>query len=122
VEASPIHNRYHYFYRQFIGQTPQPARNSAVCYDGGVRQRQAIRVGRKFFQHVIPAVVKPAHALWNEVIGFIFLCLGASFGFYAVRYALRRDTMRLVFAGAATVIMVWYGVDAFRRARKISRS
>jgi zinc transporter ZupT len=87
-----------------------------------VRQRQAIRVGRQFYQHIIPAIVKPAHALWNEVIGFIFLCLGAIFGFYAVRYALRGDTLRLFFAVAATLIMVWYGVDSFLRARKISRS
>jgi hypothetical protein len=87
-----------------------------------VRQRQAIRVGRQFVQHIIPAIVKPAHALWNEVIGFIFLCLGATFGFYAVRYALRGDTLRLTVAGIATVIMVWYGVDSFRRANKISRS
>jgi hypothetical protein len=87
-----------------------------------VRQRQAIRVGRQFFHHIVPAIVKPAHALWNEVIGFIFLCLGVSFGFYAVRYALRGDTLRLFVAGSATVIMIWYGVDSFLRARKISRS
>ncbi len=87
-----------------------------------MRQRQAIRVGRQFFHHIIPAIVKPAHALWNEVIGFIFLCLGATFGFYAVRYALRGDTLRLTVAGMATVFMLWYGVDGFRRANKISRS
>ena len=87
-----------------------------------MRQRQAIRVGRQFFQHIIPAIVKPAHALWNEVIGFIFLCLGASFGFYAVRYAFRGDALRVFVAGTATALMVWYGFDSFRRARKISRS
>jgi hypothetical protein len=87
-----------------------------------VRQRQVIRVGKQFLHHVIPAVVKPAHALWNEVIGFIFLCLGATFGFYAVRAGLRGDTLRVCVAGIATLLMVWYGVDAFRRARKISRS
>lgn len=98
------------------------AQQGAVCYDGGVRQRQAIRVGRQFFQHIIPAIVKPALALWNEVIGFIFLCFGAIFGFYGVRYALHGDILRLVFAGIATAVMAWYGVDSFLRARKISRS
>lgn len=87
-----------------------------------MRQRQAIRVGRQFLQHIIPAVVKPAHALWNEVIGFIFLCLGASFGFCTVRYAFRHDSLRVFVAGTATALMLWYGLDAFRRARKISRS
>jgi hypothetical protein len=87
-----------------------------------VRQRQAIRVGKQFFQHIIPAIVKPAHALWNEVIGFIFLCLGATFGICAVRYALRGDMLRVFFAAIATFIMAWYGIDSFLRARRISRS
>jgi len=87
-----------------------------------VRQRQAVHVGKQFLHHIIPAIVKPAHALWNEVIGFIFLCLAVSFGFYAVRYALRGDTFRLIVAGIAAVIMAWYGIDGFRRSRKISRS
>jgi hypothetical protein len=81
-----------------------------------------MRVGGQFVRHVVPAIVKPAQILWNEVIGFIFLCLGATFGFYAVRYALHRDAVRLFVALIATVIMAWYGVSSFMRARKISRS
>ncbi len=87
-----------------------------------MQKRQAIRVGRQFVQHVMPAIVKPAHALWHEVIGFIFLCLSGTFGFYTVRYALRGDRMRMTVAGIATVIMAGYGIDGFRKARKISRS
>ena len=87
-----------------------------------MRQSQAVRVGKQFLHHIIPAIVKPAHALWNEVIGFIFLFLGATFGFYAVRYALRGDPFRTVVAGIAALVMAWYGVDGFLRARKISRS
>jgi hypothetical protein len=87
-----------------------------------VRQRQVIRVGRKFFQHIIPAIVKPAHALWNEVIGFIFLCLGATFGFYAVRKGFHGDAKRMVLGGVVALVMVGFGVDGFLRSRKISRS
>jgi hypothetical protein len=87
-----------------------------------VRQRQAVHVGKQFLHHIIPAIVKPAHALWNEVIGFIFLCLGGIFGFYAVRYCLRGDTFRMVVAGIAALVMAWYGVDGFLRSRRISRS
>ncbi|HUP02354.1 MAG TPA: hypothetical protein VMU19_00100 [Bryobacteraceae bacterium] len=87
-----------------------------------MQQKQAIRAGRKFVQHIVPAVVKPAHILWHEVIGFIFLCLGATFGFYTARYAWRGDGMRTTVAGIATAIMIWYGIDGFRKARKISRS
>ncbi len=81
-----------------------------------------MRVGGQFVRHIVPAIVKPAQILWNEVIGFIFLCLGATFGFYAVRYALRGDGVRLFVAGIATGIMAWYGISSFMRARKISRS
>lgn len=95
-----------------------------------MRQRQAIRVGRQFVHHVMPAIVKPAHALWHEVIGFIFLCLGGTFGFWSMRVwiAIERgrgapgNPVRLFFAGIATILMLWYGIDGFRRARKISRS
>ena len=27
----------------------------------------------KFLGHVVPGVIKPLHALWNQVIGFLFL-------------------------------------------------
>lgn len=81
-----------------------------------------MRVGGQFVRHIVPAIIKPAHALWNEVIGFIFLCLGVIFGGYTVRYALQGDTKRMLLIGIATVVMAWYGVDSFLRARKISRS
>jgi hypothetical protein len=74
------------------------------------------------FKHVIPAVVKPARTLWNEVIGFFFLCLGAIFGFAAVHAAINHDLLRAWGGGLCTLLMVWYGVGSFMRARKISRS
>ena len=90
-----------------------------------VRQRQTARLGRvsgQFVKHVIPAILKPAHALWNEVIGFLFLSLGAIFGAGAVRHGLHGQVFQSVVIGAVTVVMVYYGVSSFRRARKISRS
>lgn len=71
---------------------------------------------------MVPAVVKPARTLWNEVIGFIFLCFGVIFGFKAVRYAIDGEMVRLGFAGFCTTMMLWFGVSSFLRARKISRS
>jgi len=73
-------------------------------------------------EHVLPAVLKPARTLWNEVIGFLFLCFGGIFGIQGVRYYLARDGVRLFFAAFCTLVMVWFGVSSFRRARKISRS
>jgi vacuolar-type H+-ATPase subunit I/STV1 len=87
-----------------------------------VWQRKAARVSAHFVRHIVPAVIKPVHALWNELIGFIFLCMGVIFGFYTARYAIKGDSARMFVAGLATCIMLGYGISSFRRARKISRS
>src|SRR5471030_1099160 len=50
-----------------------------------VWQRHAVRNSRAFLKHVVPAVVKPARTLWNEVIGFLFICLAVVFGAATVR-------------------------------------
>jgi hypothetical protein len=85
-------------------------------------KRSALQQGRLLVQHVIPAILKPAHTLWNEVIGFLFLCFTVIFGVQAVRYFLAGDGVRLFFAGFCTCVMAWFGISSFRRARKISRS
>lgn len=83
---------------------------------------QVIQQGRLLVQHVLPAVLKPARTLWNEIIGFLFLCFAVIFGFYAVRYFFAGDGVRLFIAGFCTCVMAYFGVSSFLRARKISRS
>jgi len=83
---------------------------------------QSWRQGGVFLRHVVPAIVKPIHALWNEVIGFLFLAFGVIFGIRTARYIWSHDTMRAVIAGVCTAIMAWYGITSFRKARNISRS
>ena len=39
----------------------------------------------KFLSHVLPGVVRPLHALWNEVIGFLFIVFAVVAGFYVIR-------------------------------------
>jgi hypothetical protein len=83
------------------------------------------RTGRQagmFLRHVVPAVIKPARTLWNEVIGFIFLCVASIFAFNAVRGWMHHDLVRMSLAGLGTVLLGGYGIGSFRRARKISRS
>src|SRR5436190_22626046 len=90
------------------------------------------RGGREFVRHVVPAVLKPARTLWNEVIGFLFLCLAVIFGASAVRSYLAisngspdeatSHVIKLLMAGFCTLIMLYYGISSFRRARRISRS
>lgn len=99
-----------------------------IRYGGGfvtikvVWQRQAVKQGRSFVKHVLPAIIKPMHSLWNEVIGFLFCSFGVIFGFKAVVYWRHNDMPRLFFAASCTLLMAWYGISSFLRARKISKS
>ena len=105
-----------------------------VCYHEGVLKQTAVRHGREFMKHVVPAVVKPARVLWNEIIGFVFISFGVIFGFKTFSYArdfsrtssaggdATGDLVRLGMAGFCTLLMAYFGVTSFRRARKISRT
>jgi hypothetical protein len=82
--------------------------------------------GKHFFKHVMPAIVKPMRVLWNEVIGFVFLCLGAMMGFSTYRNFRDVDEqgspLPLIGGSLFALLMIYFGVSSFLRARKISRS
>ena len=72
-------------YAYITGRTPNTCR---FCYDEGVWQRQAdsascvtgeFREARGSGRH------QAGTTLWNEVIGFVFICFAVMFGFRAVR-------------------------------------
>jgi len=101
----------------------------SFCYDEGVWERvavlagrKAVRQGRMFAEHVAPAIIKPARALWNQVIGFIFLCLAVPCANKAIHYAMAGDHARLFIAGIPTILLSWFGLSSFLLARRISRS
>jgi hypothetical protein len=97
-----------------------------------VWQRQAVRHGGSFLKHIIPAVIKPLHSLWNEVVGFFFLCFAVFFGvrtyFYYRHYAdappalVPGEIMRVVVTAFFALVFAGFGISSFRRAHKISRS
>ena len=118
-------------YWQFMVRTPELALTSDIfCYDEAVRRstvEQGVKQGRLLMKHLLPAIWKPIHSLWHEVIAFVFLSLAIWGGFWAIRHlryfgdtTTDQGKVYLVFAG--TAVLLWYGVDGFRRARKISRS
>jgi hypothetical protein len=78
----------------------------------------------KFLRHVLPGLVRPLHVLWNEIIGFIFLVLAAFILFGTIRrpHDDPGSFVIMLFGIAFGLVMVWFGVSSFRRARKISRS
>ena len=79
-----------------------------------------------FGSHVIPQVVRPLRALWNQLIGFIFLLLavaGTGSGIVNVRHSHGEgeDFGRIIVAFLFAAIMAYFSITSFLRARKISR-
>ncbi len=72
------------------------------------------------------------HSLWNEIIGFFFLCFAAIFGFRAFTYyrsythAPPSEAFSSLMAVVLTILiglmMLAFGISSFRKALKISRS
>jgi hypothetical protein len=82
---------------------------------------------RQFVNHVVPGVIRPLHVLWNEIIGFFFLAFAAWFGFATFRSVRNLHQpgggmLMVVVSGSAALIMLYFGVTSFLKARKISRS
>jgi hypothetical protein len=98
----------------------------------GVWKHLTVRSAREFVKHVVPAILKPAWALWNEVIGFVFFCLAVYCGSGVVRAYLQLGgakpdqeaghLFRLVLSASATLLMLYFAISSFLRARKITRS
>jgi hypothetical protein len=82
---------------------------------------------RRFFQTVLPGIIKPLHILWNEIIGFFFGVLALFIG-----VSLARDLMsfkgdseglfRIVLLGLAFLVMGGYALQSYLKARKIGKS
>ena len=75
---------------------------------------------KSFFGHVMPSIIRPIHVLWNEVIGFVFIVLAVVFGYRVIR---GKESFGLQLVGTIFVLLIaWYGISSFWKARKISKS
>ena len=89
-----------------------------------------VKLAKQFFGHVLPGVMRPLRILWNEIIGFLFLVIAIWFTPTVIRNfrdLSKPDTTAMhVFgvlgAGLFVLILAYYGISSFWRARKISRS
>lgn len=84
-------------------------------------------VGKQFVQHVVPAVLKPARVLWNELIAFIFVAFAVLVSFstwrnYEAGGQAAGNPVVLVCGAGFALMLFWFGLSSYLRARKISRS
>jgi len=85
------------------------------------------RVGREFVRHILPQIIKPIRTLWNEMIGFVFLCLAAvpiprTFRQWREYSETGDGVFRLAMSLVFITLMAGFGIHSFLRARKIARS
>jgi len=75
---------------------------------------------KSLWHHVLPNIIRPIHILWNQVIGFVFIVLAVVFGYRIIR---GNESGVLLFASVPFVLLIaWFGVSSFWKARKISKS
>jgi hypothetical protein len=82
---------------------------------------------RRFFQAVLPGILKPLHVLWNELIGFFFAIFAVVILGSLVKGIIdfKGDSsglFRLILMGFAFIVMAGYGLQSYFKARKINRS
>ena len=74
---------------------------------------------RRFAEHMVPHVIRPAQIIWNQAIGAIFLLFAIAFIGYA---AAHKDNEAAVFGGLFLGgIMGYFGVTSFLKARRLAR-
>jgi hypothetical protein len=88
----------------------------------------ATHVAKAFVASFLPGVIKPLHALWNEVLAFVFFLLTMLVALGPVRRGYREldgdpaNFIKFALAVVLAILMLGFGVYSFLRARKISRS
>jgi hypothetical protein len=90
-------------------------------------KQSLLHQGRQFVKHVVPAVTKPLHTLWNEIISFLFFILAIPFLFKGYQILHKFDgsigaILSLGMCAFLILLMTGYGISSYLRARKISRS
>jgi heme A synthase len=100
------------------------AANAAIKSQSGKMNRDwipAAQHSRQFVKHVVPAAVKPLHALWHQALGFLFLVI-AGMGAWKVWRAENIAPPMIIVAVIFIGIMAIYGISSILKANKISKS
>ncbi len=90
-------------------------------------QKNKAGLVNRFLGHVLPGIIRPLHALWNEVIGFVFIVLATDAAPSAWRNVRSRRRQHREFRQGGGLRRFRAADGLFRHhffpgARKISRS
>ncbi|MEP6715925.1 MAG: hypothetical protein ABJC09_10130 [Terriglobia bacterium] len=75
-----------------------------------------------FVRHVVPAVLKPLHSLWHEILGFAFLVFAFIGAWKLWRSQGTLQPLQFVLVLIFVVVMASYGISSIRKSRRITRS
>jgi hypothetical protein len=82
----------------------------------------AAKQSRQFVKHVVPAAVKPLHALWHQILGFIFLVFAGLAAWKVWRAENTIALPMLLLAVVFILVMAAYGISSIVKSNRISRS
>ncbi|MBV9157224.1 MAG: hypothetical protein JO097_13255 [Acidobacteriaceae bacterium] len=91
-----------------------------------ISRSEKVKHARKFAQHVVPEVVRPARIIWNQAIGAVFLMLAVPAVFKAVQLYRGWDSepkngFGIVLSLIFIIVMASFGIASFMKARRIAR-
>jgi hypothetical protein len=82
---------------------------------------------RRFTNHVVPEVMRPARIVWNQAIGFLFFVLAIPAAMKGIQlyHSLASDPKAgfgIIISVVFVVVMVSFGISSFIKARRIAAS
>jgi membrane protein DedA with SNARE-associated domain len=88
----------------------------------GERWVPTARQSGRFVKHVLPAVAKPIHSLWHQLLGFIFLAFAGLCAWKVWRNEEAIAPPIIAIAIVFIIVMAAYGISSIRKSQRISRS
>ena len=92
-----------------------------------MKASKALSAGLDAIRKMVPRFLTIARELGLEIVGFVFLSFAlffvfGPFGFIQAYRQLPESMTRLVVAGGGAIMFAWFGIDSFRKAKKLSRT
>ena len=93
-----------------------------LASDQAARMAPARKQSGLFFKHVIPAAIKPVHALWHEILGFLFLVFAGIGAWKLYQAPGTLAPVQFFIVIIFIVVLAAYGISSIRKSRRIARS